>query len=352
MSVKTRIHDEPSRFQLSPAELAVIDQLVARACETYPSAESDEFLRAAVLDGQELPRRLRDFLLEMRSAESAAACVVSGFAVDDAAVGPTPHDWAGQPDRHTTLREEIWLVLCGSVLGDIFGWATQQDGALVHDIMPVRGFETSQLGTGSDALLWWHTEEAFHPYRCDYLGLLCLRNPDKVATTFSSIAGVQLDDELRTVLFEPRFVIRPDDSHLDEDRQPAPRDGKQARLLADARRRLEQMNRAPAPVAVLYGDPEDPYLAIDPFYMEVADTDGPARRALAAISRELDERTQEVALRPGEILLIDNFRAVHGRKPFQARYDGTDRWLKRINITRDLRKSRSQRASCDSRVVY
>jgi hypothetical protein len=23
---------------------------------------------------------------------------------------------------------------------------------------------------------------------------------------------------------------------------------------------------------------------------------------------------------------------VHGREPFQARYDGTDRWLKRVNV--------------------
>jgi hypothetical protein len=34
---------------------------------------------------------------------------------------------------------------------------------------------------------------------------------------------------------------------------------------------------------------------------------------------------------------------VHGRKPFKARHDGTDRWLKRLDVTLDLRKSRAAR---------
>lgn len=59
-----------------------------------------------------------------------------------------------------------------------------------------------------------------------------------------------------------------------------------------------------------------------------------------------------VALNPGDIAFIDNYRVVHGRKPFQARFDGTDRWLRRLNITRDLRKSRHARLTAESRVIY
>lgn len=55
-------------------------------------------------------------------------------------------------------------------------------------------------------------------------------------------------------------------------------------------------------------------------------------------------------LSPGDE--IDNFRAVHGRKPFKARYDGKDRWLKRINIARDLRKSRPVRSAAESRIIF
>jgi hypothetical protein len=37
--------------------------------------------------------------------------------------------------------------------------------------------------------------------------------------------------------------------------------------------------------------------------------------------------------------------------PFTARYDGTDRWLKRINVTHDLRRSRAMRASAGNRLI-
>ncbi len=346
---------EPARFILTAAEADLVARKVSdtvAAHRTRTPDESERFFRAAALDAQELPRRLREFLLTLRTAEPAAACVVSGFRVDDREIGPTPVDWARQPDRRSTLAAETWLVTCGSLLGDVFGWATQQDGTIVHDIMPVRGYERTQLGTGSEDLLWWHTEEAFHPYRCDYLGLLCLRNPDRVPTTFASVAGIPLESWVRDLLFEPRFAIRPDDSHLDTTRPAVPRTGKEGRLLAAARQRVERMNEAPERVAVLHGDPDDPYLSIDPFYMDVCGQDRPAREALAAISRALDERLTEVVLEPGDILLLDNYRAVHGRKPFRARYDGTDRWLKRVNITRDLRKSRAQRTASAARVVY
>jgi hypothetical protein len=42
----------------------------------------------------------------------------------------------------------------------------------------------------------------------------------------------------------------------------------------------------------------------------------------------------------------------HGRQPFTARFDGTDRWLTRLNIARDLRKSRAQRRGADDRTIY
>jgi hypothetical protein len=42
---------------------------------------------------------------------------------------------------------------------------------------------------------------------------------------------------------------------------------------------------------------------------------------------------------------------VHGRDVFTPRYDGTDRWLKRVKVARNLRVSRALRDSTDSRIV-
>ncbi len=67
--------------------------------------------------------------------------------------------------------------------------------------------------------------------------------------------------------------------------------------------------------------------------------------------RAIEEQLTDVVLEAGEICFIDNYRAVHGRRPFEARYDGTDRWLKRLIITRDLRKSRRRRPTGTSRFL-
>ena len=69
---------------------------------------------------------------------------------------------------------------------------------------------------------------------------------------------------------------------------------------------------------------------------------------LEAIEREI--KNSEAA-HAGEICFVDNRKAVHGRRSFKARYDGYDRWFKRMNITRDLRKSRASRTDAASRII-
>lgn len=49
-----------------------------------------------------------------------------------------------------------------------------------------------------------------------------------------------------------------------------------------------------------------------------------------------------VALTPGDVLVVDNDLVVHGRVPFKARYDGTDRWLKRSSVRVPGRRTRPQ----------
>ena len=65
----------------------------------------------------------------------------------------------------------------------------------------------------------------------------------------------------------------------------------------------------------------------------------------------LDARLADLVIQPGEICFVDNRKAVHGRRAFKARYDGRDRWFKRMSITRDLRKSRESRTDAASRVI-
>jgi L-asparagine oxygenase len=41
------------------------------------------------------------------------------------------------------------------------------------------------------------------------------------------------------------------------------------------------------------------------------------------------------------LIMIDNKRAVHGRSSFKAYYDGQDRYLQRLFITKDLTRAQS-----------
>jgi hypothetical protein len=310
-------------LELTDGDIREIRSLVKGVASRHCSVEEADFLDNARTYAQELPRRLRAFLNTFKLTEPSGVCVVSGYPVDDAKIGKTPPHWK-KPDGSSTTEEEIFLNLCGALLGDAIAWSHQREGLICQDLVPIEGHENKMIGSGSARELVWHTEDARYSYRGDYIGLMCLRNLDAVPTTFALINDVRLDPDQVEVLFEPRFVFRPDPSH------PTDSEGEKA--------------------SVLFGDPRSPYVRFDPYCMDQPEVEE-ARLAMDYLIRAIDENLTGVALRPGECLFIDNYRAVHGRSSFQARFDGTDRWLKRINIARDLRKSRAVRKAPASRVM-
>jgi Fe(II)/alpha-ketoglutarate-dependent arginine beta-hydroxylase len=336
-----------NRFMISNEEVGAVKALLREITSQYTSAEDCNFIKDAPVYAHELPRRLRTFLNDYKVLEPAqGVCLVSGYPIDDSKIGPTPPHWESRPEISPALEEEILLVLCGSILGDVIGWATQQNGYIVHEVLPIKEFEELQINFSSKQYITWHTEDAFHPHRGDYLVLMCLRNLDDVATTFASIDMIELEQGLIEILSRPHFMIHPDESHS-ERHKPKQADT----LLNSAYESINQSHSKPEKVPVLFGDPKSPYMRLDPYVMDPPDDDE-AQHAFNDMTRAIDASLSEVVLKPGDILFIDNYRTVHGRQPFKARYDGTDRWLKRINIARDLRKSRSCRTSCTSRVIF
>jgi Fe(II)/alpha-ketoglutarate-dependent arginine beta-hydroxylase len=336
------------RLVLNQEERGQVKALVERLARQHGSSEDPDFLDCASLYAHELPWRMRKCLNDFRLKEpTSAICIISGYPIDQEKIGNTPSHWKLPESRATVLEEEIALVLMGSILGDCIGWATQQDGRIVHDILPIKGLEHEQLGSGSEELLWWHTEDAFHEARGDYLGMMCLRNPDRVPTTFAPIGDIDIDETSKSKLFEPHFTIRPDESHLKKNKSDA---NATDESLEDAYQRIETMVKAPRKIPVLFGDPKAPYVRLDPYFMDPVE-DAEAQEALNQLVRRIDQKISDVALEAGDFCFIDNFQGVHGRKPFKARYDGQDRWMKRINITRDLRRSRTMRNSAADRII-
>ncbi|MEV0820021.1 TauD/TfdA family dioxygenase [Nonomuraea rubra] len=161
-------------------------------------------------------------------------------------------------------------------------------------------------------------------------------------TTIGYIDDLAISDKAKKVLFEERFVILPDESHRAYNNSNA--------HVVDFGG-IDTMCENPEPLAVLFGDPNQPYIRIDPYFMTIEPDDVEAREAFDELTAAMDEHMWDLQLASGDYCVIDNHRVVHGRKPFVARYDGTDRWLKRISVTSDLRKSRAARASASSRLM-
>jgi enduracididine beta-hydroxylase len=319
----------------------------------HSSVEDEEFLRGVTVYAHELPRALRSEISHFRLLEADSLFIISGYPVDDERIGRTPAHWKNRKLPSPALEEEIFFMLCAALLGDVIAWATQQDGHLMHEIFPIKGHENEQLGTGSKELLTWHTEDAFHPLRTDYLGLMCLRDPDRVETTYASVDELDLPENLIEVLQQPRFPIRPDRSHLPKNRGTMEGLNSEAEmLLRRSYEWIEKLDAEPPQISVLFGDSRRPYLRVDPFFMDLDSLDSASRCALESLIAAIDRTLSGYALMPGDILFLDNYRAVHGRREFAARFDGTDRWMKRLNIARDLRKSRDRRVSAESRTIH
>lgn len=335
--------DAPLEYHLDAGEIAELRAAASQLGDAHGAPDLPGFYDRAQAAEELLPAGLRNLLLSYRRTERAAACLVHGFPVDDALLGPTPEHWREAIQNKAARDQELWLALCGMVLGDPFGWVTLQEGRIIQNILPIRGDEERQSGYGSESLLEFHTEDGFHPNRCDYLLLLGLRNPDRVPTIVASVRDIRLSDDDRAVLAEDRFNIMPDTEHIRQLETQAP--GHPALV------KLYEMQRRPAPTAVLFGDRLNPYLRIDRPFMDVLPGDAEAEGALDRLMAELQRVQQDIAVGPGSLLLVDNYRAVHGRRPFTARYDGTDRWLKKLTVSRNLRRNFSGYALDSHRVI-
>ncbi|MFI9401336.1 TauD/TfdA family dioxygenase [Nocardia sp. NPDC052316] len=327
------------RRELPAAAGRAVRELAREISTTLDSTLPDPAATAVTLTDPiviaEIERRFAELPADVRRtmrppATAAGATIVSRLPLTDAEFGPTPPSWreaaqwSGDAARRANSFElDLVMLLLARSAGEPFGWQGQQGGRLVNNILPSPGHEDEQSGASSKTLLSPHSEDAFHPQRANLLMLGCLRNPDLVGTTVSSVRRVELSAAQRRLLSTPTLPILPDVSYGTGH---------------------EQYSATPLPTLWTSAGPDEATLRYDPAYTPLDDADPEYRAAYARLTAELERVCVTAALTPGEILLVDNDVAVHGRVPFTARYDGTDRWLKRVNIRLPDRPRRAEEA--------
>jgi EmrB/QacA subfamily drug resistance transporter len=263
-----------------------------------------------------------DFVAALRAFRLSAAhdgvMLLRGVPIDEQLPG-TPTSGAFEGAWGELAVSTVAQLMIMNALGDVIAYADEKSGHVVQDICPVPGAESRQENTGC-VLLELHTEDAFHPHKPHFLSLLCLRadRERKALTVAASARAVltRLDPGLARILREPLFRIRFSSSFV----------GPTQRVYT-------------SPMSVLSGSVSDPDICVDFHAME-----GMTDVAVAALD-DLRNHTVDAlvgtVLEPGDMLIIDNRRAAHGRSAFSPRFDGEDRWLRRCFAITDLRAARA-----------
>ena len=288
---------------------------LAAVPHAHPFDES--FVTAAGHAGRLLAPAVHDALVDFADRpHRSGALLLTGMPIGELPATPNSPTAATNKDHVS----EFTLLTVARRLGQPVGYEPEHGGDIVQNIVPVKGTADRQVSTSSKVELMFHTEAAFHPHRPRYLLLLCLRGDESAVTTLSSIHEVlpHLPAHVRDALFEPRFRTAVDESYLHG----------RANVLG-------------APMPVLSGDREFPTLVFDADLM--VGTDSAADAALQALSLAVTELRTGIVLAPGDLLVVDNAVAVHGRSPFKPRFDGFDRWLQRTFVISDLRPSAAER---------
>ena len=227
----------------------------------------------------------------------------------------------------TTILARIQAILLYYLGSEIISYEAEGDGHLFQDIIPVKNMEKQQTSIGSNVELEIHTEQAFSKYRPDFLSLACLRSHPDARTYILPIDVLlaHLSEEEIAFLQQPLWKIGVDLSFRLRD---------EAFLEGDIR----------GPIPILSLDPNNQnnlFLCFDQDLM-VGITEEAQEMILKIVQIYYEHRTA-ICLQPGDILIIDNRKAVHGRSAFSPKYDGMDRFLVRCFATLDFQKSESVR---------
>jgi L-asparagine oxygenase len=304
---------------------------LAECIKAHPSLSPILFCEQAKEQSQNLPPQIKSIITSFATAGSNRGfLLIRTPPLDETTTPKTP---SGNQHKigETTILAKIQAILI-SAISDMISYEAEGYGNLFQDIVPIKAMETAQTSLGSNTELEIHTEQAFSSLKPDILSLACLRGDINAFTHIFSIKTIleHMTPEEQTFLREPLWKIGVDLS-----------------FKLNNNEFIDGDIRGPMPI--ISGPTNDPTLVFDQDLMS-----GTTTEATNMIKKIVDIYYQKKLrhnLQPGEILLIDNRRAVHGRSAFKPKYNGEDRFLIRCFSTFDLTQSEYARENNSRKIL-
>lgn len=316
---------------ISPAEFAILRDTVGDLVPRLPGAREAAMLGELATRGnairEEVPR-VADLAADIASHTGPQVTILDmpETLVDN--VGPTPTQYAG-PDTQRLVIPDLYRGLFLGIAGWYgYGYASQQNGIVHNDVVPL---QTARLyGHNANAYqeLGLHTEEASfnlgegRDISPDFLTLYFFRNPSRTPTVVSIPEWSEVPAETQDLLFEDWYDNRTNPAQGGEENDPA------------------------CAVSVLYGPSNDPWIRLNTATPDTVH-DPRHAKALTEFILHLKSRKMNICLKAGQLMLLDNRRVLHGRPPFEEppRYDGMDRWQRRVVVSNDAARIKAYEKS-------
>ncbi|CCG86055.1 TauD/TfdA family dioxygenase [Erwinia piriflorinigrans] len=288
-----------------------------------------KFIKESYLYSCQLPNKIIEALYDFRNhSNDYGALLIRGFSVLPDHI-LTPKDNFSIPDTFNFYRERV-ISMIGEQLGYLVSYKQEKKGVIFQNIIPSKEHEYHLSSESSKSLLDFHTEIAFHYEKPDYIILLCIRpDHDKKAKTFTSSTRrikSYLSNRDISILSEKKFKTGVDYSFGGSNGEKG-----NGRI-----------------VSVFKKNNHD-YICYDLDLMEGIDSE--ANEVLKNLSKAANHSKCYVSLESGDLLIIDNNRAIHGRTRFTPRYDGFDRWLLRACVLEDRVKLESVSTEDNPRMI-
>lgn len=309
------VHElQSSLFTLDSASAEAI-RTAAERITAHPNESPDDFGRQALAAAFSLPEEVRAAVLNFAEVGSEAGImVVRGLYVDED-LADTPLDNKSGLGARTVFAKE--MAMLAHLLGSMVAYEAEGNGHLIQDMVPNPKLAVTQQSQGSKVELEAHTEQCFSDFKPDYVILGALRGDENANTyAFSGRKLVQhMSAEEVAKLRQPLWATT-----IDESFQPY----------------IPNPDDVRGPFPILTGPEDDPYIRVDQELMHGITAD--AQRLLRKVVDTYIEHRDAHVLQPGDLLMLDNLRAMHGRSMFTPRFDGKDRFIARGFVVRDRRK--------------